>query len=1196
MNTPKYIIELLETVLSPASLKRHWPCLLVVLSGFIFGVMWKYAQLTLISEEVRRLYPIHLYADSAFRTVLIFLMLWLVFAHLAHWLLGIGIGTALKIDSVGFAVITLTFLFYNTFLDFHFVHPAIGKTFLASKLLYSFYIPYGEFWERLKGKADYVLDVLLILLLFSLIFIQWIPLGVDKFQYFRDFVSAAQFPRTILIAMNAIRYFDFHLWDSFTNAGSTPITFWSTVQYHSMGLLDSLLGFTSFDFFDVKQLGNYTGYTFLALLLFSWISVYFFLRLMGFSRFSSYLLGLAYPFIGIFQFVDSESEVVYQALIFPFVALCTLWVFWKKTIASALWLGFTTAILIHYFFNFPAPPYFAHTYLFLIGWMVYMVFSCKGERTQYVILMSTFLISHTLLLMPKILALMEFTPRIPGLAPHGYSIVSHWQQYLGLYHNVLRFFYFWVEPNYVQHVYKWYYMFTPVTFLFFAGAYALSRYRDNYEKRDLRNLTIFYSLGYMVLYFFFQISYEPSIIQAWLYKISQITVVHYTFNSGYTFTLCFLIVAAIGLDWFVSSTKANERTYVPVIVFNIALLIMGILFLAYPIHVKPDGSFESGMIIDSKVIGKMLFIVISTNMMIYLLSGLSPYPAFRNLIVTAVFVIYVSNVLQPYLKYDKFIDGTHGKECNTPLSYYAYYLKNNLQDLITYENFRKRALPVLQREDLRERTSKRDKSDAYFNEIILNNGSYVPEGVPDVKDRLSLPTAHPLPSLELYHTQADYRDYRYSSVGSIISHYAYAPIANSFPLFLVATDDGPRCLIPLEMVPFNEYKGDGWVNPRTGLTQMYCTLNLDYHLSHPYLMDILGIKYLYITKEAYEIYSKKYGLGNYCKLKKRFDGNEFILENEKAKPIAYLASDYRLMPDKERKLIHEIREKKNNMSELRNLRLDPDILLIESDRNIPHLKKTDYNNYSNNLCTNITQAGVSLETGSKQNGVPGDAFDTSDDSFFGISNPSIETVVFYDFNTPASIRYIDARCANAEAHSSLWEVVYSDDATTWTSADRELASNRTSQPVYIPERGSHRYWGFRYVLQIQGDVAAFSSIEMRGIRGDGGEKSGTILPPVENVNTRFNWAVFRVKNNPQYSLLFHSDNYDKGWNGYIDGRRTNIYRTQLAFKSVVVPPGDHLVWFEYRPGSFVYGFYIFCFVIIGTAIFAMRQGDGPGIY
>ncbi len=55
------------------------------------------------------------------------------------------------------------------------------------------------------------------------------------------------------------------------------------------------------------------------------------------------------------------------------------------------------------------------------------------------------------------------------------------------------------------------------------------------------------------------------------------------------------------------------------------------------------------------------------------------------------------------------------------------------------------------------------------------------------------------------------------------------------------------------------------------------------------------------------------------------------------------------------------------------------------------------------------------------------------------------------------------------------------------------------------------------------------------------------------------------------SLLFLSDIYSKGWNVYIDGIRTNIYRANYTFRAVAVAGGKHEVVFVYEPLSFKLG-------------------------
>ncbi|MDY0082914.1 MAG: YfhO family protein, partial [Ignavibacteriaceae bacterium] len=42
-----------------------------------------------------------------------------------------------------------------------------------------------------------------------------------------------------------------------------------------------------------------------------------------------------------------------------------------------------------------------------------------------------------------------------------------------------------------------------------------------------------------------------------------------------------------------------------------------------------------------------------------------------------------------------------------------------------------------------------------------------------------------------------------------------------------------------------------------------------------------------------------------------------------------------------------------------------------------------------------------------------------------------------------------------------------------------------------------------------------------------------------------------------------------GWKAYIDGNETKIYRTNHDFRGIVVPAGEHKIYFEYLPESFV---------------------------
>lgn len=55
------------------------------------------------------------------------------------------------------------------------------------------------------------------------------------------------------------------------------------------------------------------------------------------------------------------------------------------------------------------------------------------------------------------------------------------------------------------------------------------------------------------------------------------------------------------------------------------------------------------------------------------------------------------------------------------------------------------------------------------------------------------------------------------------------------------------------------------------------------------------------------------------------------------------------------------------------------------------------------------------------------------------------------------------------------------------------------------------------------------------------------------------------------AMLFLSDSYYPGWNAYVDGVKTSVYRADYAFRAVVVPKGKHQVEFKYEPLSWKLG-------------------------
>ncbi|MCX5804296.1 MAG: YfhO family protein [Proteobacteria bacterium] len=75
------------------------------------------------------------------------------------------------------------------------------------------------------------------------------------------------------------------------------------------------------------------------------------------------------------------------------------------------------------------------------------------------------------------------------------------------------------------------------------------------------------------------------------------------------------------------------------------------------------------------------------------------------------------------------------------------------------------------------------------------------------------------------------------------------------------------------------------------------------------------------------------------------------------------------------------------------------------------------------------------------------------------------------------------------------------------------------------------------------------------------------------------------------AFLYVSDTYYPGWRAYVDGKETNIYRANLAFRAIEVPKGKHTVVFKYIPMSFYIGLVL---TIIGIllCIWLWRRDNG----
>jgi len=68
------------------------------------------------------------------------------------------------------------------------------------------------------------------------------------------------------------------------------------------------------------------------------------------------------------------------------------------------------------------------------------------------------------------------------------------------------------------------------------------------------------------------------------------------------------------------------------------------------------------------------------------------------------------------------------------------------------------------------------------------------------------------------------------------------------------------------------------------------------------------------------------------------------------------------------------------------------------------------------------------------------------------------------------------------------------------------------------------------------------------------------------------------------SLLVLTDSFYPGWKAYVKGKPTKIYKTDYAFRGIVVPSGKSHVVFSYTPQSFLVGTYLFLIGIMGMVI------------
>ena len=84
--------------------------------------------------------------------------------------------------------------------------------------------------------------------------------------------------------------------------------------------------------------------------------------------------------------------------------------------------------------------------------------------------------------------------------------------------------------------------------------------------------------------------------------------------------------------------------------------------------------------------------------------------------------------------------------------------------------------------------------------------------------------------------------------------------------------------------------------------------------------------------------------------------------------------------------------------------------------------------------------------------------------------------------------------------------------------------------------------------------------------------------------------------------VFSEIYYDKGWNAYIDGKKTDYFRADYFLRAMVVPSGTHDIEFRFEPRSWTAGntiryvcsiLLLLAIITLVTLYFRKKQQDNP---
>jgi len=79
------------------------------------------------------------------------------------------------------------------------------------------------------------------------------------------------------------------------------------------------------------------------------------------------------------------------------------------------------------------------------------------------------------------------------------------------------------------------------------------------------------------------------------------------------------------------------------------------------------------------------------------------------------------------------------------------------------------------------------------------------------------------------------------------------------------------------------------------------------------------------------------------------------------------------------------------------------------------------------------------------------------------------------------------------------------------------------------------------------------------------------LAKIELIEYQPEYLKYKSNTNKPQFVVFSEIYYDKGWDAYIDGKKTNYVRCNYVLRGMIIPEGQHIIEFKFYPKSFYFG-------------------------